>query len=288
MTSPGSAARVAAASVPGCQHVLGGGVPCQDAVATRCAPDRVILSLSDGHGSPEYTHSDEGARIAVAVAVQVLDAAVDLLASQPGRADAESLENEIGAPIRRRIAFEWNRRVKHHARMLALRDQNAVLFPDGVTGGWDETVKPYGCTLLAAAFTSDVALWLRIGDGDALAVGHGGARRVFEAADKSMGQATYSLNMRNATEHMRLRVELERCELALLTSDGVGDQYDAEPRFEEEWGTHMLERVRTKGWIETVLELPRFLGHLARDGDDCSAAMAWFPLNTGGPQDPEP
>jgi len=172
----------------------------------------------------------------------------------PGRADAESLENEIGAPVRRRIAFEWNRRVKHHASMVALRDQNAVLFADGVTGDWDETVRPYGCTLLAAAFTSDLALWLRIGDGDALAVGHGWARRVFEAAVKSMEQATYSHNMRNATEHMRLRVELERCELTLLTSDGVGDQYDAEPRFEEEWGTHMLERVRAKGWIETVLD----------------------------------
>ena len=280
MTSLGSA-RVAAAAVPGCQHVLGGGIPCQDAVATKVAPDRVILALSDGHGDGQYPHSDEGARIAVAVAIDVLGVVIDRLAAAPRHSDGASLDGDIAAPLKRRIAFEWNRRVKHHACMVAARDTGSILWPHGITGDWDEKVKAYGCTLLATAFTSDLAIWLRLGDGEALAVDARGARRLFPAADKAMGQATFSLSMRSCVEHMDVKFEPYACELALLASDGVADQYDDDPSFEDEWGVRMLERIRggarARGWTDTILDLPRSLGTVARDGDDCSVAVAWLP-----------
>ena len=295
MTSLGDA-RVAAAAVPGCQHVLAGGLRCQDAVATKKTNDRVILALSDGHGDEEYVHSDEGARLAVAVAIDVLDKMID--AAGPTSFQGE----DASAPIKRRIAFEWNRRVKHHARMVAavqgrgqagprgasaasdegmlsLRDGTEPLFADGVTGDWDLAVKPYGCTLLAVAMWEDSVLWLRLGDGEALAADSSGARRMFAASDKSMGQATYSMSMRNCVEHMHVTVERRACELALLASDGVADQYDVEPSFEKEWGVRILERIRSKGWTNMAMDLPRDLGIVARDGDDCSVALAWIPVS---------
>ena len=284
MTSPGEA-RVAAAAVPGCQHVLGGGVPCQDAVATVTAPDRVILAVADGHGDEQYTHSDEGARIAVAVAVEVLGLLADRIAAEPPPSrDASHLEVHLVAPMKRRIAFEWNRRVKHHARMIAARDGSALLWPDEVTGDWDEKVRAYGCTLLGALFTDDVGIWLRLGDGEALAVaggdeGVGRVRRVFPGADKSMGQATHSLAMRSCIEHMDVRIAPRDSdlELVVLATDGVTDQYGEDPSFEHEWGARMLERIRNSGWTQTMMDLPRSLGTVARDGDDCSAAIAWLP-----------
>jgi hypothetical protein len=265
MTSLGDV-RVAAAAIPGCQHVLAGGRPCQDAVATRKTADRVILALSDGHGDDEYIHADEGSRIAVAVAIDVLDKFID------------SQSEDASGPIKRRIAFEWNRQVKHHARMLAARDGAEPIFADPVTGDWDLAVKPYGCTLLAFALWGDNALWLRLGDGEALAADSSGARRIFAAADKSMGQATYSMSMRTCVEHMDIIVEKRACDLALLASDGVADQYDVDPSFESEWGARILERIRSKGWTNMAMDLPRDLGTVARDGDDCSVALAWIPL----------
>ena len=270
MTSLGDA-RVAAAAVPGCQHVLAGGVRCQDAVATKKTSDRVILALSDGHGDEEYPNSDEGARIAVAVAIDVLDKMID--AAPPSSLQGE----DAAAPIKRRIAFEWNRRVKHHARMLSLRDGAEPVFAEGVTGDWDAAVKTYGCTLLAVALWEDRALWFRLGDGEALAADSTGARRMFAAADKSMGQATYSMSMRTCVEHMHVVVERRAAELVLLASDGVADQYDVEPSFESEWGARILERIRSKGWTHMAMDLPRDLGTVARDGDDCSVARAWIP-----------
>jgi hypothetical protein len=270
--------KVAAAAVPGCQHVLAGGLPCQDAVATFAAADRVILAVSDGHGDAAYEYSDEGARIAVSVAVGVFDKLIDHVGSSARSTVGASLDTELAGPLRRRIAFEWNRRVKHHARMIAARDDKPVPWPDGVTGDWVEEVKSYGCTLVAAAFTKDLGIWLRLGDGEALAVGQASVKRIFAPADKSMGQATHSLSMRSAVEHMQVVFDTPgKWEVALLVSDGVADQYDEDPSLEEQWGMRIIESIRAKGWTGMALDIPRDLGTVARDGDDCAVAVAWFP-----------
>jgi hypothetical protein len=239
----------------------------------------VILAVADGHGDAEYGYSDEGARIAVAVAVDALDKFLDHLADAPRHSADAALDHEIAAPLKRRIAFEWNRRVKHHARMVDARDGRAAPWPDGVTGDWDAKTRPYGCTLVAAAFSNEIGIWVRLGDGEALAVAASGAvRRMFAAADKSMGQATYSLSMRGCVEHMQVGFEPGGgCELAVLATDGVADQYDVDPSFEQQWGARILERIRARGWTETVMDLPRDLGTVARDGDDCTVALAWLP-----------
>jgi hypothetical protein len=185
--------------------------------------------------------------------------------------------DDLSGTLKRNIAFEWNRRVKFHAQMVAERKGTSILWPMGIKGDWDERLKPYGCTLLAAAITPGLTVWLRLGDGDQLTVDAEGARRVFPAADKSASQATFSLSMRDCVEHMQVRFETEPRELYLLASDGVSDQYDVDPSFEDEWGTGLVGRLRTTGWVEAAMRLPRDLGTMARDGDDCSVVMAWFP-----------
>ncbi|MDP3505659.1 MAG: PP2C family serine/threonine-protein phosphatase [Myxococcales bacterium] len=271
--SPGSERRVAAASVPGCQHVLQA-TPCQDASAARDRGDFVILAVSDGHGDAAYPLSDEGARTAVAVGVEALSAlASRLVTAAPSPAELDDLLRTL----KRNVAFEWNRRIKYHARMAAERDGTSILWPLGIKGDWDERLKPYGCTLLCVAITPVGAVWFQLGDGDSLFASGNRAERVFGVADKSSGQSTFSLSMRDCVEHMQVRFDEEPHELYLLATDGVGDQYERDPAFEEEWGTSLLNRLRTTGWVECAMRLPRDLGTMARDGDDCSVALAWFP-----------
>ena len=271
--SPGRQRRVAAASVPGCQHVLAL-TPCQDAWAVRETDEYVVLALSDGHGDAAYPMSDEGARLASAVAVEVLSAVAQRLVKQPLQPEER---DELAGSLKRNIAFEWNRRVQYHAQMVAACKGTSMLWPMGIKGEWDERQKPYGCTLLAAAITPGLTVWLQLGDGDQLAVDAAGARRVFPAADKSAGQATFSLSMRDCVQHMKVQFETEPRELYLLASDGVSDQYDVDPSFEDEWGTGMVARLRATGFVEQAMRLPKDLGQMARDGDDCSVVMAWFP-----------
>ena len=271
--SPGRSRRVAAASVPGCQHVLAPS-PCQDACAAHSTDEFTVLAVADGHGDAAYPMSDEGARIAVSVAVDALSALAARLVKEP---PAEAELDDLWRTLKRNLAFEWNRRVKFHARMVAEREGTSILWPFGVKGDWDERVKPYGCTLLGAAVTSLGTVWVQLGDGDLLTADPGGAQRVFNAADKSGGQATFSMSMRDCVEHMRVEFDAKPHELYLLATDGVGDQYEVEPSFEDEWGTGLLARLRTAGWVETAMRLPRDLGTVARDGDDCTVALAWFP-----------
>ncbi len=285
--NPGSA-RVAAAAVPGCQHVLANGKPCQDAVGTRVKSGVVLIAAADGHGDAAYVCSDEGARIAVAVALDVLESVARVVqpigTDEPARSsEGVQRPGDLTESLKRRVAFEWNRRVKHHARMVANRDEGTILWPAGVTGEWDDAVRRYGCTLLAGAFGPAGSLWFQIGDGDMLNLDSAGVRRVFPAPDKSMGQETWSLSMRDCVERMQVRLDPPGCEMAVLATDGVSDQYaaasdagDAAPTFEDEWGTKMEERIATRGWADTMLDLPRWLAMLARDGDDASVAIAWL------------
>lgn len=279
---PSLEARATAASVVGCQHVvMGNGAPCQDAARTHIDEERglIVLAVADGHGDAQYTHSDEGARVATHVAIDVLTTLL---------ADTNELTEEAIAHAKRRLVFEWNRRVKHHARMVAARDGLALLWPDEVTGDWDEKVKVYGTTLVAVAITASHLTWLRIGDGEAILATstdqEPSASRIFPAADKSMGQATYSLSMRSAIEHIDVKTarldDHASDRLVVLATDGVADQYDADPTFEDEWGAKMLARITAKSWNDVMIDLPRYLGTVARDGDDCSVAMAWLPKET--------
>ena len=270
MTSPGRQRRVAAASVPGCQHVLQA-TPCQDASAARDVGDSLVLAVADGHGDAAYPLSDEGARVAVAVAIESLGALASRLVASPP--SAVKLE-DLSGTLKRKVAFEWNRRVKFHAQMVADRDGTSILWPLGIKGDWDERLKPYGCTLLGVAVTPIGALWLQLGDGDLLFAEGTTARRVFPAADKSGSQATFSMSMRDCVEHMKVLFDPQPHELYLLATDGVSDQYASEPSFEDEWGTGLLTRLGTCGWVETAMRLPRDLGTMARDGDDCSVALA--------------
>lgn len=270
-------AEVAAACVPGRRHVLGAR-PCEDAVAAVRDVEGVVLAVADGHGHSRYTHAAEGARIACESAIDVLRRVLTEL--PPEVEQLGVLHDELSRSLPRQLVFEWNRRVKHH---IAMRQRLARgTGPEDVGGTWSQGVRAYGTTLLAAAFNDRIAIWLQIGDGDILRVcPQGRAQRVFPRPPKQT-QATSSLAMRGCVEHIRFEVSDLRAnpvELAVLTSDGVGDRYD-NGTFERLWGSQLLHTLRQKGWQRSVVCLPTELAQLARDGDDAAAALTWLPEPT--------
>lgn len=273
---------VAAASVPGCSHVIHGGSPCQDASGTYQQDGLFVLAVADGHGDPKHPRSAEGARIAVEVALTLLRDALDQRSE--GRADPGiyQLEGELRKHLPHRISYEWNRRAKLHAQMMrhiASGSESADWEND--SGAWDHILKDYGTTLLAAGFDRDVGVFIQIGDGDIVAFGvDGKSFCIFPPQDKTFGPATLSLASAGSSGRMQLHcLDLRREPLSFLAlcTDGLSDLYEQGEL--EAWWRRLLERITVDGWVQAINSLTEMLCRLSQsNGDDASAAVAlWEP-----------
>ena len=123
-------------SIQGARHIQMN-TPCQDAVFVHQEEDLIILCAADGHGDSKHARSDEGAKIAVHIAARIMrQAFFDLKQDQR---NYKELEQSIKEHLPRRISWEWNRAVQQSTE-----------------GHWTKKVVLFGCTLLAAAISSDL------------------------------------------------------------------------------------------------------------------------------------
>lgn len=258
-------------------HLVRGGQPCQDVVRTWEGDTGHVLAVADGHGHPRYTHSDIGARIACEVAVELGRRLLDLFRMSADR-PADELLGEVAADFKRDLAFEWNRRVKHDIAMRRRLSEGTVWRED-IDGSWDLKVRAYGTTCLALVISDAFSFWFQLGDGAMLRLGWDGeCQQLFGRVNKGDSQATYSLAMQGCTEFMKVhlaRREDEPVALALLTTDGISDQYREADRFFQDWGHALLGMIERRGWVPSIRDLPRRVGLMARTGDDCSLALLW-------------
>lgn len=253
------APQVAGLSVVGARH-LRRGQRGQDAVRLSTSDQVVTICLADGHGDPRYEFSHEGARIAVEVAEELLTAlAVDLVdADQP-----QQLEKHLRTHLPRRIAWEWNRRVKEHTGQSD---------PDGE---WSEVVTPYGTTLLGALFTNDVALFVQLGDGEILRLFEGGAELVFPSDEDLFGGATWSLSQSDSSTYCQICcLPHQDDNMVLLCTDGVSDSLAGEQPLAKvaRW---LHSRIAEEGWEAVVETLPAWLHELSErgNGDDATVGI---------------
>lgn len=283
------AVHVAAVSLPGVTHVLGGGTACQDASWVAAYPGGLrVLAVSDGHGSSRYVNSDVGARLAVSVVHELLP-----------RIFGQDLENShrrlraSANHLRPSVVNEWNRRVRLHDAIFGTSepiDDDALRRVDG---GHDDAVRAYGATILGVAVKDGWMVSMQLGDGDIVRVSHEGERacceRVFVGQDKRIDSATASLASKDAATPENFQIEVKRFDVAhedvatrgehgvageaeaeqrpeaalrlvLLATDGVSDPYipaDADARaagreevFPVVWGGRVLEEIDTQGGFE--------------------------------------
>jgi protein phosphatase 2C-like protein len=268
-------ARVAGATVPGAVH-LRAGRPNQDSV--RWLPpggegDRVVMAVSDGHGSSTSPRSGLGSAFAVAIAT-------DVLWQLPDPVSAASIAAAVTT-----IATRWTWQVKDHldrnpltaselGRLSCRRDDGPGA-PEVITPERPTVV--YGATLLFAVVSSRELALGQLGDGDVVVVDENGlAARPLPVDERLMAHATTSLSDDDPVSSLRTRIMgTAHNRLVLLSSDGYANSFSNDEAFLQV-GRDILRAADAGGIGAIRSSLPGWLAETTRDGagDDIGVTVA--------------
>lgn len=275
--------RVVGQSVQGASH-LRGGTPNQDAI--QWYPDSgvgppLILSVSDGHGSPRNFRSDLGAQFAVAEATTLMREL--LSAGQPDPARLSTIKRTAEERLPGEIARRWREAVTRHLKdhpitpeeletLEKRRDPKArrVLEKDPVIA--------YGATLLSVLITSGFILYLQLGDGDILTVADNGeVTRPMTRDPRLIANETTSLCMSEAWREVQIKFQAlygPHPALILLSSDGYANSFVNEAAFVKV-GSDILDILRTDGLDVVERNLGGWLkdASTAGSGDDITMGI---------------
>ncbi len=238
-------------SVRGAAHKRKG-APNQDAVAW----SRHAMAVSDGHGSKSCPRSHVGSRLAVSVAVALLEE----FATE--HAESDFPDAALWDELPRELVDRWVSAVFRHQRGSPV-EGDAML--------------PYGATLIAAVVTDRWAGWLQVGDGDVLLVDDGGAvTRPVPGDARLLGNATTSLSGNDAWRDFRVHARAGGLPaLSMLCTDGYSNSFATESGYLR-LGSDFQRMIASKG-LDTVAEnLPRWLNETSMlgSGDDVTVGLA--------------
>jgi serine/threonine protein phosphatase PrpC len=222
----GFAWRVFAESVQGASRVRSG-TPNQDAVDWQAVygadQPLVVLALADGHGSPHYVRSAEGAKLAVQAAKSVL---WELAEEHKRTANLAATRQLIEQHLPKLITRRWNQLVDAHLAAAPLTAPAQQANPRII----------YGSTLVALLVTGDFLLYIQLGDGDIVAVDAQGqsTRPPLPVDTRLLGDVTTSLCMPDAWRYVRSYFHLladKPPALVMLATDGYANSFASEADF---------------------------------------------------------
>ncbi|HEX9962650.1 MAG TPA: PP2C family serine/threonine-protein phosphatase [Pyrinomonadaceae bacterium] len=279
--------RVIGETVPGASH-LRAGIPNQDSLlyvreSSRGLP--VVLSVSDGHGSPKCFRSDRGSQFAVKKAAYLVS---EFLDERRGKFDAAEIEAQkeylaeefvkrwreaVEADLKREPFTEnefENLEKKSDAKARKLVEENPLL--------------AYGATSLTVALEEDFILYLQLGDGDILNVSAAGeVTKPLTEDPRLLANETTSLCLPKAEKDFRFLVRKisvdESPAMILLSTDGYLNSFSSEAGFFQA-GTDILGMLASEGGFEAVNDnLKAWLEEATRmgSGDDCTVAIIYRP-----------
>lgn len=278
---------VIAESVRGASHYRKG-LPNQDAFAiddSGAGRAALIVALSDGHGCELSFRSQIGSQFAADIAVQLgrefaeeVEAGADVAALAAGAQDLAA-----------RIIESWKHRVTEHLaenpfqvdefdklekrRGMAARKQ----FELG-----SETFLAYGATLVHLVLLPEAAVFLRLGDGEALTV-HSESEppvlRVFPSDPRQIGDVCSSLCEPNPIEHVAIDIQhfaTATPSVILLCTDGYDKSFASEASFLQV-GTDLVRMLQTEGVAALEACLTDHLQQVTTEGsgDDITVAIVW-------------
>jgi serine/threonine protein phosphatase PrpC len=212
------------------------GTPNQDAIDWQAVYGAgqpvVVLALADGHGSPHYLRSAEGAQMAVQAAKSVL---WELAEQHKRTGNLAATQQLVEQHLPRLVTRRWNQQVDAHLAMAplmepALQDREAQVR----TRANPRLV--YGSTLVALLVTGDFLLYLQLGDGDIVTVdAQGKSARLPLAVDaRLLGDTTTSLCMPDAWRYVRSYFQPladKPPALVMLATDGYANSFASEDDF---------------------------------------------------------
>lgn len=271
---------VMGASVRGATHIRTK-LPNQDAIAWYAPAHRedcLILAISDGHGAPRYVRSHKGAKLAVKLAVEILQ---EFAADENAAEELSTLPDHADGRLPRTLVRSWQSAVRHDIAAHPFTAAEKLLVSEQKHDLDDDPLRAYGATLLAALITPQYLLLLQLGDGDILIVDSAGrvARPPMPYDPRLIANQTTSLCGPTAWQDMRAYFQAFMSRppaLVMLSTDGYANSFADENGFTTA-ATDILEFIRGHGPHHTRIQLPGWLRATSKagSGDDISVAIAY-------------
>ncbi len=276
--------KVAHACVRGSAHVRSG-LPNQDAAQCIATPGDgsmpaiAIAAVSDGHGGVRHFRSQIGSSLAVSTAVDVLQT---FLVQHAADSRAESIGADEIQNLERSVVDRWLAAVmadlENHP--LTAEELGELEKGDGAESRTAVETLPtlaYGATLLLAAATENLILYLQLGDGEILCVNPAGETiRPLPADARLVGNQTTSLCQPDAWREFRAAwfASPDLPALVLLSTDGYSNSFRSDEDFLK-IGADYLEIIREQGIGALSDELPEILKEATAQGsgDDITLAI---------------
>lgn len=271
---------VMGASVRGATHIRTK-LPNQDAIAWYAPAHRddcLILAISDGHGAPRYVRSHKGAKLAVKLAIEILQ---EFAADENAASELSILPDHADGRLPRTLVRSWQSAVRHDIAAHPFTATENLLLSEHPRKGDDDPMHAYGATLLAALITPQYLLLLQLGDGDILIVDSAGrvGRPPMPEDPRLIANQTTSLCGATAWQDMRAYFQAFTARppaLVMLATDGYSNSFANEDGFTAA-ATDILESIRAQGSHQTRIQLPGWLRDTSKagSGDDISLAIAY-------------
>ena len=280
--------RVVGRSVQGASHARGG-MPNQDAI--QWFPDSgegppLILSLSDGHGSPRNFRSDVGAQCAVEAATSLMREL--LLAGQPDPSKLSTIKRTAEERLPSEVVRRWRSAVTQHLDEHPITQEELETLEKRRDAKARRSIEKdpqvaYGATLLSVLITSGFILYMQLGDGDILTVADNGeVTRPMTRDPRLIANETTSLCMHDAWREVQIKFQAlygPHPALILLSTDGYANSFVNEEAFVKV-GSDILDILRTDGLEIVEQSLSDWLkdASQAGSGDDITMGIV-FPVS---------
>jgi serine/threonine protein phosphatase PrpC len=290
--------KVAHACIRGSSHQRSG-LPNQDAVQCTVTPGAqgtvAVAVVSDGHGSPRHFRSQIGSSLAVSTVAATLQTFLRESVSSNGHVP---FVPEQVHELERKIVSGWLAAVQSDLENTPFSEAELakVEKEEGAEGRSAVESSPelaYGATLLAAAATDKVLLYLQLGDGEILSVSaQGTTTRPLPPDDRLIANQTTSLCQPEAWKDFRSSWVTAGAlpSLVLLSTDGYANSFRSDEDFLK-IGQDYLEIIREQGISSLAEELPAILTEATQQGsgDDITLAILQDDLSaTGAAKIPRP
>jgi len=279
--------RIIGETVPGASH-LRADIPNQDSIlyvreSSRSLP--IVLSVSDGHGSPKCFRSDRGSQFAVKKAAFLISEFLDERRDKFDLAEIESQKDYLAGEFVKR----WREAVEADLKKEPFAEkefENLEKKSDAKARKLveDNPLLAYGATSLTVAMEEGFVLYLQLGDGDILNVSETGEiTKPLPEDPRLLANETTSLCLPKAENDFRFLVQKisdqQRSAMILLSTDGYLNSFSSEAGFFQA-GTDILNMLAAENGHDAVNEnLKAWLEEATKmgSGDDCTVGIIYRP-----------
>jgi hypothetical protein len=269
--------RVIGKSIQGASHMRME-LPNQDAI--RWLPNfglgpPLIVAVADGHGSAQYFRSNEGARLAVETATEVLQHFLD---GRPDLSHLPAIKRTAEERLPELVVRAWREAVDTHVEQHPFTEEEWVHLVKEKGQGAQHTVAKdpilaYGATLLTVLVTDAFILYMQLGDGDILIVSEQGeVTRPLKGDERLIANETTSLCLPRAWNDFRMEFQpllglppSQTPTLILLSTDGYANSFPNEAGFFQV-GSDLLAMIRSQGLDAVNAQLEEFLTRTSHSG----------------------